>query len=166
METQLHWYKKWYESQYQLFSEDQEIGEISPVAFSSKTIACMSGRKYFFRPRGFLLKEIDILDANTMEPIGKIRFIGVGIKGIILLDAKDTYQLRCDNLFAARWTVSHHRQELISYIGNYVQGKIKADFPNQVLLLAGLYAGIFQWRKLVFLLIILVPLIIILLRTI
>jgi hypothetical protein len=112
------------------------------------------------------LKEIDILDANTMAQVGKIHFIGVGIKGVIILDAKETYQLRCDNLFTARWTISHNRQELISYTGNFVQGKIKADFPNQVLLLAGLYAGIFQWRKLALLLIILVPLIIILLRTI
>ncbi len=165
METQLHWYKKWYESQYQLFSDEQEIGEISPVVFSSKTIACMNGRKYIFQPKAFLLKEIDILDANTMAQVGKIHFIGVGIKGVIILDAKETYQLRCDNLFTARWTISHNRQELITYTGNYMQGRIKANFSNQVLLLAGLYASIFQWRKLAFLLIIFVPLIIILLRT-
>jgi hypothetical protein len=166
METQLHWYKKWYESQYQLFSDEQEIGEISPVAFSSKTIACMNGRKYVFKPKAFLLKEIDILDANSMEQVGKIYFIGVGIKGVIILNAKDTYQLRCDNLFTARWTISHNRQEVITYTGNHMRGKIKTNFSNQVLLLAGLYAGIFQWRKLAFLLIIFVPLIVIFLRTV
>jgi hypothetical protein len=166
METQLHWYKKWYESQYQLFSDDREIGEISPVAFSSKTIACMNGKKYIFRPEAFLLRKIEIIDANTMGQVGKIYFVGIGIKGVIVLDAKDTFQLRCNNLLTARWTISHNRQELITYTGNYMKGKIKADSPNQILLLAGLYASIFQWRKAAFLLIILIPLILILIRTI
>lgn len=166
METKLHWYKKWYENQYQLFSDDQEVGEISPVAFSSRTIACMNGKKYIFRPRVFLLREIDILDANTMDQIGKIHFIGAGVKGVITINTKETYQLRCDNLFTPRWTISRNHQEQIIYTGNYMRGKIKADFSSPVLLLAGLYAGIFQWRKLALLLIILIPLIVILLRTI
>jgi hypothetical protein len=166
MKTQLHWYKKWYESQYQLFSEDREIGEVSPVAFSSKTVACMNGKKYIFRPEAFLLRKIDILDAGTMALIGKIHFIGLGIKGVIVLGPKDTFQLRCNNLFTARWTISHNRQELITYTGNQMRGKIKTEYPDPVLLLAGLYASIFQWRKLNLLLIILIPLILILIRTI
>lgn len=166
METQLHWYKKWYESQYQLFSEDHEIGEISPVAFSRKTIACMNGMKYIFRPEAFLLRRIEILDAGTMDQVGKIYFIGIGIKGIINLGGNETFQLRCKNLFTACWTISHNHQEVITYTGNYMRGKIKVDFSNPILLLAGLYASIFQWRKLAALIIILVPLILILLRTI
>jgi len=166
MEAQINWYKKWYESQYQLFFEDQQIGEISPVAFSSRTMASLKGQKYIFRPKGFLLRKIDILDARTMEQLGEIYFMGIGIKGIIALNSKETFQLRCENILTARWTISRSRQELITYTGNHISGKIRATVPDQLLLVAGLYASIFQWRKLGLLIIIFVPLILILIRTI
>lgn len=166
METQLHWYKKWYESQYQLFSENQQIGEISPVAFSSRTIACLNGEKYIFRPKGILLRKIDILDAGTLNQVGRIYFMGIGIKGVIILNSKETFQLRCENILTARWTISRNRKELIIYTGNHVRGKIQVDFPNQLLLAAGLYSSIFQWRKAALLIVIFVPLILIIIRTI
>lgn len=165
MEIKIQWYKRWYESQFQLFSDDQEIGEISPVAFSSKTIACMNGKKYIFKPGAFLFRKITILDSDTMTPVGKINFVGIGVQGVISLGPKDTFQLRCNNILTTRWTISYNRKEVISYNGNFMEGLIKADFHNPVLILAGLYASIFQWRKAGFLIIILVPIILILIRT-
>lgn len=166
MEAQIHWYKKWYESQYQLFLEDQQIGEVSPVAFSSKTVACISGQKYLFRPKGILLRKVEITDAASQEKLGKICFTGAGITGTIILNTKEAFQLRCINILAARWAISQRGHDLITYTGNHMQGKIKAENADQLLLLAGLYASIFQWRKILLLLIILVPLVVIFLRTI
>lgn len=166
MEIQLHWYKKWYESQYQLFLGNQQIGEISPIMFSSKTIACLNGEKYIFRPKGFLLRKIEILDAATLNQLGKICFIGFGVKGVIILSSKETFQLRCKNIFTDRWTISRNREELITYSGNHMKGKIQANMSDQMVLLAGLYASIFQWRKTALLIIILIPMIVVLIRTI
>ncbi len=166
METQLRWHKKWYESQYQLFLEDQQIGEISPVAFSSKTIACLNGEKYLFRPRGFMLRKIEISDAATLNQLGEICFIGFGINGIIILKSKEAFQLRCKNIFTDLWTISRSREDLITYTGNHMRGKIQSDLSNQMVLLAGLYASIFQWRKIVLLIIVLLPVIVVLIRTI
>lgn len=165
METKIHWYKKWYESQYQLFSGDQQIGEISPVAFSSKTIACMNGKKYIFRPEAFLLHKIDIYDSATMERTGKIYFKGWGIRGVITINTGESFQLRCSNLFTGHWAILRNHREILVYTGNYMEGHIRTDLSHPVLVLAGLYASIFQWRKLILLLIIIIPLILILIRT-
>lgn len=166
MEMQLHWCKKWHESQFQLFLDDQQIGEISPVVFSRKAIACLYGEKYIFRPKGILLRKIEISDAGTRRLLGVIYFMGLGIHGVILLNSKETFQLRCKNVFAGRWTISRSRRELITYTGNHMKGKIQSDWPDHTVLLAGLYAGIFQWRKFILLIIILIPLIVIFIRTI
>ncbi len=165
METKLHWQKKWYESQYQLFLGNEQIGEISPIAFSSKTIACIDGNKYIFRPSGILLNKVHILKAGTQDHLGNIRFSRFGTRASIILDIGEAYNLRCANILTLKWKIYQQKKELINYSGNNTSGNISTAVPHKLLLLTGLYASIFQWRKFIFLIIVFIPIIVILGRT-
>jgi len=166
METELRWQKKWYESQYQLFLENKQIGEISPIAFSSRTVACLGGNKYIFRPSGFMLKKIHIIDAGTQNHLGDICFSRLGTQATINLNAEESYRLKCENVFIARWTISRSQEELINYSGNNNRGNIRTAIPHKLLLITGLYASIFQWRKFAFFVAIFIPLLVIFSRTV
>ena len=166
METELRWQKKWYESQYQLFLENKQIGVISPIVFSSKTIACSGGNKYIFRPSGLMLRKIQIIDADTKSRLGDICFSRLGTKATINLNVEETYCLKCENVFIARWTISRNQEELINYSGNNTRGNIRTAIPHKLLLITGLYASIFQWKKFVIFVTIFISLLVIFSRTI
>ncbi|MGE4587061.1 MAG: hypothetical protein AB7D05_06935 [Mangrovibacterium sp.] len=165
METRIFWHKKWHESQYQLFHEEEQRGELSPVAFSSRTMACLKGNKYLFRPRKFFCSRVTVLDASTLEQLAEIRFTGNGLNGVLSLEQGENYRLHCTNPFATRWIISFREKEQISYTGNPFRGCIRTRIDNPMLIVTGLYAGILQWRKITLLIIILIPLTLILIRT-
>ena len=112
-----------------------------------------------------MLNKVHILKAAPQEHLGAICFSKFGTKASIRLDTGEIYNLKCTNVLIAKWKICQHEKELVNYSGNNTSGNISAIVSHKLLLLTGLYASIFQWRKFILLVIVFVPIIVILGRT-
>ncbi len=134
----INWKKGLFSSKYKLFENNIEVGYFSPSAFSSTSIGKLKESKLKFRTKGFFSSETEIIDLNSKQLIGNIKFNSWRSKAEIKIKDKN-YLWKYGNFWHSKWSISENGQQLVNYQSSTTCGDVEALIENNSLILCGFY---------------------------
>jgi len=134
----IKWKKGLFSSKYELFFQDQKVGELKEGIFSRTSIGKLNKSKLKFQKMGFFSSETEITDLVLNKSIGKIKFNIWGNKAELKVEDKK-FGWKYDNFWSTRWSISENGQPIINYKSSTLSGEIESTLNNDLLLLTGLF---------------------------
>lgn len=101
----LSWKKDVIAIGYDLFIDENLVGEIRNEQLSNNSYVKIAERKYFFESAGMSHKKINIIDMKIRKEIGQIIFNLWRTKATIKLYGKE-YEWKSDYMFYRKWSLS------------------------------------------------------------
>lgn len=144
MET-LSWKKGMFKCAYQLMSGTEKVGELKPNRFTTSATGKIEDESYYFKVCEGLRNRVEIIDLNTKETIGKVRFSHWWPKATIELNG-ETYQWKFSNLFETRWKITDSEQNRVDYKGWTCSGNMQGQLSNHLMSLTGLFISTYYWQ--------------------
>ncbi len=86
----IKWKKGLFSSKYELFFQDQKVGELKEGIFSRTSIGKLNKSKFKFQKMGFFSSETEITDLVLNKSIGKIKFNIWGNKAELKVKTKNS----------------------------------------------------------------------------
>jgi len=138
----ISWKKKIFSSTYQIYQEDELIGEMQRhFLFSKSTTARIEENVYSFEPQNWSSSKFHIRKNKSDKPFAKIKFEGLKTKARIELDEK-TYTWNYKSLWQDKWQISDGEKTVID-LPRFKPGKgsIKISEDQLELFLLGLFVS-------------------------
>jgi len=145
MQINLKWGKGFFSNTYNIFSNDQFIGELKDRTFSQTADGELNGFKYIFKTKGFFNQTTEIFDAIDGKLLGAITYNGWMTKATMLISNK-TINWKYDNLWCTKWSVFDSEGVMIKYSGSSSKGQIDSNSDDALLLLSGLFVTNYYWQ--------------------
>lgn len=151
-----NWKKGIFSSTYRLREGDQELGTLTEKAFSSTSIGKIGDRTYRFKCRGMFNTRAEIIDEETDEVIGKIKFNTWRSKAQVELgDTQLEWKYR--NWMQTKWKLSGDEGIRLDYAAKMVGGQIESSTKDHLIILTGLYITNYYYQASAFIVAIMVP---------
>lgn len=148
MENTLHWKRTLLSCRYDLFSGAQSIGMLKENRFSQSAVGRLNDRRYQYRVYGVLQQKAKIIDMQSNQIIGRIRFNCWAPKAEIQL-GHERYQWapRIFGFKGARLVTEGIG--MLDYRGTFLSGSIQGNFKNELVGLTGLFVANYYWTLLI-----------------
>ena len=152
MQQFLNWRKGLFDSNYQLYTNDEIKGSLifSSWKNNARGIAL---KNYYFTTQGFLNPITKISDENRNQ-IGVITYNNWKLKATITFENLDHASWSYTNGWLSQWAITNHRDKRIQYHSATAIGTVYSDNDDELLLLSGLYIREFFSRTIILILII------------
>lgn len=138
METHYTWRTRFFRRGFEIYQNDNVVGEVKNKSFERRTSGELNGRKLMFETKGFFRQEHRIIDQKDDKEIVQIVFNIWKTKTTIKYDNKD-YLWQYDNFWNTKWSISNENGVLIRYQSSFSSGEITSYTGDEVLILAGLF---------------------------
>ncbi len=141
----ISWKKGFFKCAFNIFSEGQKIGELKPSKLTLSATGKIDQERYRFRVREGMTNRVEIIDMDTQEQVGKIRF-GHWLPKATIQFREETYTWKFSNLWETRWKITDTDQNAVNYKGWACAGSISSDAPASLLTLTGLFISNYYWQ--------------------
>jgi hypothetical protein len=146
MQTNLKWKKGVFSNLYKIYSNGEQIGNLSNKTLSQSGIGVIDKKEYLFQTKGFFKQKIQIIDTTVNKTVGEINFKNWRTKATITINDK-TINWKSDNLWNTKWSIFNSEGINIKYSGSSTGGQIDSNIDNSLLLLSGLFVINYYWQK-------------------
>jgi len=138
MEAYFTWKTKLFRNLYEIFENEQKIGELKSSGWKRRASGEFKGKKLEFEIKGFFKPEFRIVNPEDNSLAGTFSFSTWRTKATIVSDNR-TYQWQNDNFFHTKWSISSENGNLIKYHSHFKYGEITSYTTDELLILTGLY---------------------------
>jgi hypothetical protein len=138
METQYTWKTKMFSRKFEIYLNDNLIGELRKREWSGKYAGEMNGKQFLFATRGFFRRETRIIDQADNSVTGTINFTFWKRKSQIAYQDKE-YKWQFDNFWQNEWSLSNENGYLVKYHSHGFKGTITSYTDDTALILAGFF---------------------------
>ncbi|WP_410222381.1 hypothetical protein [Pedobacter sp.] len=135
----LTWTKNVFDSNYQLFSDNQIIGNLVFNMWQHSATGLFENQTFFFKSSGFLGLDTQIFDINH-QPLGKIQVHGFALNATVELANGEKYLWHANSMFLNSWQLGASQDKLVKCNGASGSGFItEQNIDQSFVLLAGLF---------------------------
>lgn len=146
MQTIIKWQKSIFSSQYQLFSNHQNIGYLSHNFSSLVAKSQIKKDSFIFKTNGFWSKETKIRNLDDGSHLGNIIYYDSLTKARITFQG-DTYIFEYTDKMRENWQITNESGIKIAYKGSFRKGSIQGNTSEPLLLIVGLFIANLFWQK-------------------
>ena len=141
----ISWKKGLFKCAYSILSGQEKIGELKPSKFTLSAMGQIEDQRYKFRVREGLSNRVEIMDLDTKELVGRIRF-GHWLPKATIEYKGQIYQWKFSNLWETRWKITDANKNTMSYKGWSCAGKVQTAVPANLMTLTGLFISNYYWQ--------------------
>lgn len=152
----ISWKKGFFKCAYSISSGQEKIGELKPSKFTLSATGQIEDARYRFRVKEGLANRVEIIDLDTKELVGKIRF-GHWLSKATIEFKGETYKWRFNNLWGTKWKITDTNQNITNYKGWSCAGNISTAAPANLMTLTGLFISNYYWQMAAIYLAIFIP---------
>ncbi len=138
MKTRLTWQKGAFSSTYKILSGGQQIGWLKDNAFKQTSDGEIGQKRYRFKTEGLFKQKTHIIDQETNEVIGNIKYNSWMTKATIRLSDREIYW-KYDNGWQTKWSIFNDHGVQLRFAGRMTKGTIEYDDPEELLVLTGMF---------------------------
>ena len=146
MQTTIKWQKSIFSSQYQLFSNHQDVGYLSHNMSSLIAKSNFKNNNFSFITNGFWSRETKMFDVESDTEIGNIIYYDSLTKAAISFQG-DSYTFQYTDKMRDNWQVTNESGIKIAYSGSFRKGSIEGNTSERLLLIVGLFIANLFWQK-------------------
>lgn len=122
-----------------IFSNDIPVGNFNKSAFSNICYSEINGKKLIFKTKGIFKQYTEIIDSDTKEVIGRIKYNNLHFYANIELYS-NSYDWKYEDFFNSKWSISNSNN-LETVVDNFInKNSIECVNNNDILVCAGLFA--------------------------
>lgn len=141
----ISWKKGFFKCAFSIFSDNEKVGELKPSRFTLSATGQIDQERYKFRVREGMTNRVEIIDLNTQEQVGRVRF-GHWLPKATIEFKGETYRWKFSNLWETRWKITDANANAVSYKGWSCAGSIDSAVPANLLTLTGLFISNYYWQ--------------------
>ena len=141
----LSWKKGLFSCVYSISQAGRFMGKLIENRWSQSAAGEINNKRLFFRVIHRLVPSANIMDRDTSQVIGRIKFSAWWSKASIYMGDKK-YTWKFTNLLATKWKITDQDGNVVHYKGHVGKGEILGQVEDNVLLLAGLFIGNYFWK--------------------
>lgn len=141
----ISWKKGFFKCVFNIFSGEEKIGELKPSKLTLSATGKIDEARYRFRVREGMTNRVEIIDLDTQEQVGKIRF-GHWLPKATIEFRGETYTWKFSNLWETRWKIIDAHQNSVDYKGWACAGNVSSALPANLLTLTGLFISNYYWQ--------------------
>jgi hypothetical protein len=145
MNTNLIWKKGFFETTYQIFEDNQKVGELKDNSFTQKAYGNLHNKQYRFETRGFLDQNTVIVENETNLEIGSITYNTWHTRATISISGRK-YDWKFNNIWNTRWSLFDSGKIVIDGKGSTTKGNIDLNNVDDFLVLSGLFVTNYYWQ--------------------
>ena len=138
MEAHLTWKTKLFSKQYEIYRNDNLIGELRKEGLSRKTNGELNVKKIIFMTKGFFRHETRIMDFDEISTLGTINYSSWKSKSTLNYMNKE-YKWQFDNFLRTKWSLGNENGTIIRYHSRGFKGIIDTYTDDEVLILSGFF---------------------------
>jgi hypothetical protein len=138
MESNYTWKTKFFSRKYEIYQNENLVGEIMNKAFSRSASGEINSRKLLFEIKGFFRQVIRIIDLSNESVVADVTISQWKSKSTIQYNNKE-YNWQHDNFWNTKWSISNENGDLVKYQSSSFGGEILSYTGDEVLILAGLF---------------------------
>ncbi|WP_175636456.1 hypothetical protein [Pedobacter ghigonis] len=158
MEQVLYWRKGLFDSNYQVFDQQQLKFSMNFSSWQNSAIATTQSGIYLLKSEGFSKPETRILN-NQNETLATITYDWLGFKARVVFASGETLDWRYQNSWLSRWSLNNLKDKQILFSASAGNGNIHSNVNDDMLVLTGLFIREYYSRLLFGLIILIVILI-------
>ncbi|MNK94111.1 hypothetical protein D3C87_1143030 [compost metagenome] len=158
MEQVLYWRKGLFDSNYQVFDQQQLKFSMNFSSWQNSAIATTQSGIYLLKSEGFSKPETRILN-NQNETLATITYDWLGFKAKVVFASGETLDWRYQNSWLSRWSLNNLKDKQILFSASAGNGNIHSNVNDDMLVLTGLFIREYYSRLLFGLIILIVILI-------
>jgi hypothetical protein len=138
MDTHYTWKTKLFRNLYEIFENEQKIGEMKGSGWKRRASGELKGKKLEFERKGFFKQEFLIMNPEDNSLAGTFSFSTWRTKATIVFNNR-TYQWQNDSFFHTKWSISNENGNLVKYHSHFRFGEITSYTNDELLILTGLF---------------------------
>jgi hypothetical protein len=138
MEAHFTWKTKLFSKKYEIYRNDNRVGELRKEAFSRRTFGELNVKKIMFVTKGLFKHETSIMDFDEINAMGTILYNSWKSKSTINYMNKK-YKWQFDNFLRTKWSLCNENETLIRYRCHGFKGNIDTYTDDEVLILSGFF---------------------------
>ncbi|QIL41265.1 hypothetical protein G7074_19565 [Pedobacter sp. HDW13] len=138
MEQVLYWRKGLFDSNYQVFYEQQLKFSMNFSSWQNSAIATTQSGIYLLKSEGFSKPETRILN-NQNETLATITYDWLGFKARVVFASGETLDWRYQNSWLSRWSLNNLKDKQILFSASAGNGNIHSNVNDDMLVLTGLF---------------------------
>jgi hypothetical protein len=138
MEAHFTWETKLFSRKFEIYRNDNMIGELRKECFSRKTYGELNVKKIIFVTKGFFKHETRIMDFDEISTLGTILYSAWKSKSTINYMNKD-YKWQFDNFLRTKWSLGNENGTIIRYHSRGFKGIIDTYTEDEILILSGFF---------------------------
>jgi len=158
MEQVLYWRKGLFDSNYQVFDQQQLKFSMNFSSWQNSAIATTQSGIYLLKSEGFSKPETRILN-NQNETLATITYDWLGFKARVVFASGETLDWRYQNSWLSRWSLNNLKDKQILFSASAGNGNIHSNVNDDMLVLTGLFIREYYSRLLFGLIILIIILI-------
>lgn len=148
MEQVLFWRKGLFDSNYQVFDQQQLKFSMNFSSWQNSAIATMQTGIYLFKSEGFSKPETRILD-NQNQVLATITYHWLGFKAKIVFASGETFDWSYQNSWLSRWSLNNLKDKQILFNASAGNGNIHTNIEDDMLIVTGLFIREYYSRILI-----------------
>jgi hypothetical protein len=146
MEAHLTWKTKLFSKKYEIYRQDNLIGDLAKGGWARKINGEINVKKVIFVTIGFFKRETKIMDFDEISTLGTINYSPWKSKSTINYMNKE-YKWQFDNFLRTKWSLGNENGPVIKYHSQGFRGIIDTYTDDEVLILTGFFIRNFQKQK-------------------
>ena len=141
----ISWRKGIFKCAYELFNNGKKIGILKEKQWSMSAIGNIRGRNVLFSMKNSWHNHTHIIDKESGEILGQIKYSCWYPKAKISLDNR-VYRWSYKNFWSTKWKITDSEDQAISYSGHSCKGQAISGIDNDLVVLSGLFIGSYYWQ--------------------
>ncbi len=138
MEQVLYWRKGLFDSNYQVFEQQQLKFSMNFTSWQNSAIATTQTGIYLLKSEGFSRPETRILN-NQNEVLATITYHWLGFKAKIVFASGEAFDWSYQNSWLSRWSLNNLKDKQILFNASAGNGNIHTNVNDDMLIVAGLF---------------------------
>jgi hypothetical protein len=138
MEQILYWRKGLFDSNYQVFEQQQLKFSMNFTSWQNSAIATTQTGIYLLKSEGFSKPETRILN-NQNEVLATITYHWLGFKAKIVFASGEAFDWSYQNSWLSRWSLNNLKDKQILFNASAGNGNIHTNVNDDMLIVAGLF---------------------------
>jgi len=138
MEAHLTWKTKLFSKRYEIYRQENMIGDLAKAGWLRKINGELNVKKVIFVTKGFFRHETSIMDFDEISTLGTIIYSSWKTKSTISYMGRE-YKWQFDNFLRTKWSLGNENGPIIRYHSRGFKGIIDTYTDDEVLILSGFF---------------------------
>ncbi len=141
---QIKWSKKLFRCTIELISNGIKVGQLKDNEFTNSAVGYLNEKQYAFK-MNWWGHHTKIIDLSKGERVGHIKF-GWWLPNATIDYDGLTAQWKFSNILEKKWQVSGKEGTKLKSTGWQGSGAVEILYPNELLVLSGIYISNYYWK--------------------